>query len=98
MYKLLNEFYDNEVLYIYLLYDDIGFVEDVLNYVWYNGNKVLLNLGFELYFEEREFNFIIENVLDIFIKNYDFFFVKGDGYILVLNVEFLCDEDFVFDN
>ena len=98
MYKLLNELYDNEVSYTHLLYDDIGLAEDVLNYVRYNGNKALSNLGFEPYFEEREFNPIIENALDTSTKNHDFFSVKGDGYTLALNVEPLRDEDFVFDN
>ena len=87
MYKLLNELYDNEVSYTHLLYDDIGLAEDVLNYVRYNGNKALSNLGFEPYFEEREFNPIIENALDTSTKNHDFFSVKGDGYTLALNVE-----------
>ena len=64
----------------------------------YNGNKALSNLGFEPYFEEREFNPIIENALDTSTKNHDFFSVKGDGYTLALNVEPLRDEDFVFDN
>ena len=95
MYKLLNELYDNEVSYTHLLYDDIGLAEDVLNYVRYNGNKALSNLGFEPYFEEREFNPIIENALDTSTKNHDFFSVKGDGYTLALNVEPLRDEDFV---
>ena len=94
---LLNELYDNEVSYTHLLYDDIGLTEDVLNYVRYNGNKALSNLGFEPYFEEREFNPIIENALDTSTKNHDFFSVKGDGYTLALNVEALRDEDFVFD-
>ncbi|MDU7764542.1 MAG: class 1b ribonucleoside-diphosphate reductase subunit beta, partial [Staphylococcus sp.] len=98
MYKLLNELYDNEVSYTHLLYDDIGLADDVLNYVRYNGNKALSNLGFEPYFEEREFNPIIENALDTSTKNHDFFSVKGDGYTLALNVEPLRDEDFVFDN
>lgn len=97
MYKLLNELYDNEVSYTHLLYDDIGLTEDVLNYVRYNGNKALSNLGFEPYFEEREFNPIIENALDTSTKNHDFFSVKGDGYTLALNVEALQDEDFIFD-
>ena len=97
MYKLLNELYDNEVSYTHLLYDDIGLTEDVLNYVRYNGNKALSNLGFEPYFEEREFNPIIENALDTSTNNHDFFSVKGDGYTLALNVEALRDEDFVFD-
>ena len=72
--------------------------KDVLNYVKYNGNKALSNLGFEPYFEEREFNPIIENALDTTTKNHDFFSVKGDGYTLALNVEALRDEDFIFDD
>ena len=95
--SLRNELYDNEVSYTHLLYDDIGLTEDVLNYVRYNGNKALSNLGFEPYFEEREFNPIIENALDTSTKNHDFFSVKGDGYTLALNVEALQDEDFIFD-
>ena len=31
----------------------ISAYEDVLNYVQYNGNKALSNLGFEPYFEEK---------------------------------------------
>ena len=85
MYKLLNDLYLNEESYTKMLYDDLGITEDVLNYVKYNGNKALSNLGFEPYFEEREFN-------------HDFFSVKGDGYVLALNVEALQDDDFVFDN
>ena len=98
MYKLLEELYKNEVSYTHMLYDDIGLTEDVLNYVQYNGNKALSNLGFEPYFEEKEFNPIIENALDTSTKNHDFFSVKGDGYTLALNVEALQDEDFIFED
>ncbi|BBK28857.1 ribonucleotide-diphosphate reductase subunit beta [Staphylococcus arlettae] len=98
MYKLLDELYKNEVAYTHSLYDEIGISEDVLNYVRYNGNKALSNLGFEPYFEEREFNPIIENALDTSTKNHDFFSVKGDGYTLALNVEALRDEDFIFED
>lgn len=68
MYKLLNDLYLNEESYTKMLYDDLGITEDVLNYVKYNGNKALSNLGFEPYFEEREFNPIIENALDTTTK------------------------------
>ena len=83
---------------IHICYTMISAYEDVLNYVQYNGNKALSNLGFEPYFEEKEFNPIIENALDTTTKNHDFFSVKGDGYTLALNVEALQDEDFIFDN
>lgn len=98
MYVLLNELYENEVIYTKSLYDKLGLTEDVLNYLQYNANKALANLGFDPYFEEKGFNPIIENALDTTTKNHDFFSVKGDGYVLALNVEPLHDEDFVFND
>lgn len=98
MYVLLNELYENEVIYTKSLYDKLGLTEDVLNYLQYNANKALANLGFDPYFEEKGFNPIIENALDTTTKNHDFFSVKGDGYVLALNVEPLQDEDFIFND
>lgn len=98
MYVLLNELYENEVIYTKSLYDKLGLSDDVLNYLQYNANKALANLGFDPYFEEKGFNPIIENALDTTTKNHDFFSVKGDGYVLALNVEALQDEDFIFND
>lgn len=98
MYELLKELYANEEKYTKDLYDKLGLTEDVLNYVQYNANKSLANLGFDAYFEEKAFNPIIENALDTTTKNHDFFSVKGDGYVLALNVEPIQDEDFIFDD
>ena len=53
MYTLLKELYDNEVIYTKDLYDKLGLTDDVLNYLQYNANKALANLGFEPYFEEK---------------------------------------------
>lgn len=97
MYELLKELYANEKAYTEALYDKLGLTEDVMNYVTYNANKALANLGFEPYFEEKSFNPIIENALDTSTKNHDFFSVKGDGYVIALNVEPIQDEDFVFE-
>lgn len=98
MYELLLELYANEEAYTKSLYDQIGLSEDVMNYVTYNANKALANLGFEPYFEEKAFSPIIENALDTTTKNHDFFSVKGDGYVIALNVESIRDEDFVFES
>lgn len=98
MYKLLEELYENEVIYTKSLYDKLGLTDDVLNYLQYNANKSLANLGFDPYFEEKGFNPIIENALDTTTKNHDFFSVKGDGYVLALNVEPIRDEDFIFND
>jgi ribonucleoside-diphosphate reductase beta chain len=97
MYALLKDLYANEVEYTKGLYDQLGLTEDVLNYVQYNANRALSNLGYDAYFEEKSFNPIIENALDTTTKNHDFFSVKGDGYVIALNVEPLHDEDFSFD-
>nr|WP_263314024.1 class 1b ribonucleoside-diphosphate reductase subunit beta [Mammaliicoccus sp. Marseille-Q6498] len=97
MYRMLELLYKNEYEYTKSLYDEIGLTNDVMNYVTYNANKALANLGFEPYYEEKAFNPIIENALNTSTKNHDFFSVKGDGYVLALNVEALTDEDFVFD-
>jgi len=95
MYKLLEELYKNEVSYTHMLYDDIGLTEDVLNYVQYNGNKALSNLGFEPYFEEKEFNPIIENALDTSTKNHDFFSGNGSSYVMGITEE-TTDDDWEF--
>lgn len=97
MYRMLDLLYKNEYEYTKTLYDEIGLTNDVMNYVTYNANKALANLGFEPYYEEKAFNPIIENALNTSTKNHDFFSVKGDGYVLALNVEALRDEDFIFD-
>lgn len=97
MYRMLDLLYKNEYEYTKTLYDEIGLTNDVINYVTYNANKALANLGFEPYYEEKAFNPIIENALNTSTKNHDFFSVKGDGYVLALNVEALKDEDFIFD-
>ena len=98
MYMMIDQLYANEVSYTHYLYDDIGLSEDVIEYLHYNGNKALMNLGFDPYFDEKGFNPIVENALDTTTKNHDFFSVKGDGYTLALNVEDLSDDDFDFSD
>ncbi|WP_323703066.1 class 1b ribonucleoside-diphosphate reductase subunit beta [Mammaliicoccus sp. Dog046] len=98
MYRMLDLLYKNEYEYTKSLYDELDLTNDVMNYVTYNANKALANLGFEAYYEEKAFNPIIENALNTSTKNHDFFSVKGDGYVIALNVEALKDEDFEFGN
>src|SRR5699024_6407027 len=47
MYELLNDLYENEVAYTKDLYDQIGLTDDVVNYLQYNANKALANLGYD---------------------------------------------------
>lgn len=44
--ELLYMFYVNEIDYVYDLYDELGWIDDVLFYMCYNVNKVLVNLGY----------------------------------------------------
>lgn len=98
MYRMIDQLYQNEVSYTHMLYDDINLADDVIQYLHYNGNKALSNLGFDPYFDEKGFNPIVENALNTSTKNHDFFSVKGDGYTLALNVEDLDDDDFDFSD
>ena len=50
--NLLMELYDNEILYTQSLYDVVGWTEDVIQFLHYNGNKALQNLGFEPLFSD----------------------------------------------
>lgn len=98
MYEMINKLYDNEVSYTHKLYDNINLSDDVIQYLHYNGNKALSNLGFDAYFEEKGFNPIVENALNTDTKNHDFFSVKGDGYVLSLNTEPITDAEFDFSD
>jgi len=59
--------------------------------------KTLANLGYPGYFEDKDINPIIENAMNTNTKNHDFFSVKGDGYVVSMNVESIEDEDFIFE-
>lgn len=96
LYTLLNELYENELRYTEELYTPIGLTDDVARFIRYNANKALMNLGREPHFPDEEVNPIVLNGLKTDTKNHDFFSVKGNGYVMALNVEPLRDEDFVF--
>lgn len=98
MYEVLEALYANEEEYTHEIYGKLGIAEDVLNYVRYNGNRALQNLGFEPYFDHGAINPIVENGINTDTKNHDFFSQKGDGYVIALKVESLTDEDFDFSN
>ena len=63
----------------------------------YNANRALANLGYPGYFEDKEINPIIENAMNTSTKTTTLFSVKGDGYVVSMNVESIEDEDFIFE-
>ncbi|MEC0683320.1 class 1b ribonucleoside-diphosphate reductase subunit beta [Bacillus haynesii] len=94
--ELLAELYENEAAYTEDLYDQVGLTHDVKKFVRYNGNKALMNLGFDPYFEDETVNPIVLNGLNTKTKSHDFFSMKGNGYKKA-TVEPLQDGDFYFE-
>lgn len=96
LYALLEDLFQNEVAFTHELYDKIDLADQVIDYVKYNGNRALQNLGREAYFEHGPINPIIENALNTSSKNHDFFSTKGDSYVVPVNVEEMTDDDWDF--
>lgn len=94
--ELLETLYQNELQYTADIYDSVGLTHDVNNFVKYNANKALANLGFDAYFEHEAVNPIVLNGLSTKTKSHDFFSMKGNGYKKA-TVEPIKDEDFYFE-
>lgn len=93
---LLDCLMDNENSYTEEIYSTIELDHDVKKFVRYNANKALMNLGKEPIYKEEEVNPIVLNGLNTETKTHDFFSTKGNGYQKG-KVEYLRDEDFVFE-
>ena len=93
---LLYELYENESRYTDEVYGDVGLTGDVKEYIRYNANKALMNLGFEEEFEVKNVNPIVLNGLNVETTQHDFFSKKSTNYEKALEVVHLNDEDFEF--
>lgn len=96
--KLLKTLYDIEIEYAKEIYTKIGLVDKVKNFIEYNADKALMNLGLEPHFniDPDEVDAIVLRGLDTKTKNHDFFSTKGNGYIKTTNVTKISDDDFDF--
>lgn len=92
--ELLVELFENELEFTKEVYEQIGLVDEVVEFVKYNANKALSNLGITPYFENVEVNPIILNGIDTETKNHDFFSSKGNGYVRSINLVPIGDNDF----
>lgn len=84
-YELLMELYDNEVRYTADLYDNIGLTEDVKAFIRYNGNKALMNLGFDPLFPKEATDVnpsILSSLSPNSDENHDFFSGSGSSYVI----------------
>ncbi|MGC4391828.1 class 1b ribonucleoside-diphosphate reductase subunit beta [Agrobacterium sp. M50-1] len=84
-FDLLLELYDNEAKYAEDLYDGVGLTEDVKQFLHYNANKALMNLGYEALFpaEACRVNPAILSALSPNAdENHDFFSGSGSSYVI----------------
>ncbi|MCP1324302.1 MULTISPECIES: class 1b ribonucleoside-diphosphate reductase subunit beta [Bacillus] len=93
---LLDELMENELKYTEEIYAPVNLDHDVKNFLYYNANKAMMNLGKEPQYEERRINPIVMNGLSTESKNHDFFSVKGNSYVKAIHKD-LTDADFVFN-
>lgn len=94
--QLFTDLLRNEVGYTRYLYDQVDLTMEVVDFVKYNANKGLNNLGYEGIFEHDKVNPIVLNGLNVGKQTHDFFSVKGDSYkkAKVVKIE---DSDFIFE-
>ena len=84
-YDLLLELYDNEIKYTADLYDGMGLTEDVKKFLRYNGNKALMNLGYDPLFPKDECDVnpaILAALSPNADENHDFFSGSGSSYVI----------------
>ena len=96
MYEIFNKLMENEIDYTKLIYAESGMENEVINFLKYNANRALENLGFDNYYEVEPINPIVLNGLSTETKTHDFFSTKGNGYQKGIYEE-LEDEDFIIE-
>lgn len=95
-YELLGQLYENEVLYTQSLYDGVGLTEDVIQFLHYNANKALSNLGYEPLFSDVKVDAaIIASLSPGSEENHDFFSGSGSSYTIG-TAQTMTDADFDF--
>lgn len=96
-YDLLDELYDLEVQYTEDLYDEVGWTEDVKQFLHYNANKALANLGLDPVFpsEISQPSPAVLSALSLDSESHDFFSGSGSSYVMAKS-ESITDEDWDF--
>ncbi len=94
---LLFDLYENEIKYTQDLYDEVGLTEDVKRFLRYNGNKALMNLGFDALWSKEETKVSAEVMTSLTLggENHDFFSGSGSTYVMVKHEE-TEDDDWQF--
>ncbi|AFF28252.1 gp254 [Sphingomonas phage PAU] len=95
--RTIYSLYENEAKYTDYIYTEVGLSSDVKEYVKYNANKALMNLGFDPEFTHGEINPIVLNGLNTETTQHDFFSMKSTNYEMAINVKPVHNEDFELD-
>lgn len=95
--ELLYNLFENEIKYTDEVYGDINLTGEVKEYLKYNANRALMNLGFKEEFVVKEVNPIVLNGLNVNTTQHDFFSKKSTNYEKSYEIEHLKDDDFDFD-
>ena len=95
LYELLFELYENEEQYTELLYDELGWTDEVKTFLRYNANKALMNLGQDPLFPDssEDVNPIVMNGISPGTSNHDFLAQVGHGNLLG-QAEAMKDSDY----
>ncbi|MFU0529259.1 class 1b ribonucleoside-diphosphate reductase subunit beta [Gardnerella vaginalis] len=96
--NLLDTLYDLEVEYSGQIYEGFDFHDDVFDFVRYNANKALMNLGYPAKYSEEETHVspeILAALSPAADENHDFFSGSGSSYIMGKSVE-TDDDDWDF--
>ena len=94
---MMEDLMKNEFKYTEQIYTDIGLTTDVKEYLKYNANKALANMGREEHYEVNNINQIVLNGLNVETTQHDFFSKKSTNYEKTLEVVHLSDDDFDLD-
>ncbi|NVK35984.1 MAG: class 1b ribonucleoside-diphosphate reductase subunit beta [Rhodobacteraceae bacterium] len=84
-FALMFDLYDIEVKYAESLYDEVGLTEDIKNFLHYNANKALMNLGYEPLFPDQVCQVnpaIMASLSPNADENHDFFSGSGSSYVI----------------
>ncbi|OMK29683.1 hypothetical protein BER39_003021 [Clostridioides difficile] len=73
MYSILYSLMENEIEYTNVIYRESGLENEVVNFLKYNANRALENLGFEKLYTVDAINPIVLNGLSTETKTHDFF-------------------------
>ncbi|WP_130807621.1 class 1b ribonucleoside-diphosphate reductase subunit beta [Senegalia massiliensis] len=92
--EMIENLMRNEFKYTEQIYTDIGLTSDVKEYLKYNANKALANMGRQEHYKITSINQIVLNGLNVETTQHDFFSKKSTNYEKTLEVVHLNDDDF----